>query len=119
MAAGRVVCKYDTTTVVRVLDNPLSLDDFPTWGTRKEAREANPYKVGDVVWVNDGRRALVIATFVERVNENDPISDLLPVLRVRPMTKSGEWSRLWEMVWPGYIHRGYEKWKAAQAAENA
>lgn len=119
MAAGRVVSRYNTTVAERVLDAPFSLDDFPTWGPWKQAREANPYKVGDVVWVNDGRRALVIGVFIQRINENDPISDILPVLRVRPMTKSGEWSRLWEMVWPGYIQRGYEKWKAAQSAENA
>jgi hypothetical protein len=118
MAAGRVVSKYNTTIAERVLDEPLSLDDFPTWGTRKEAREANPYKVGDVVWVNDGRRALVIATFVERLNDSDPISDLLPVLRVRAMTKKGEWSKLWEMVWPGYIQRGYEKWKKEQEGQS-
>lgn len=114
---GRTVSGFSSKIEpIRVLDAPFDLSDFPVWGRYKECAAANPYKTGDVVWNKDGKRALVIAVFVERLNEADPISDKLPVLRVRPQTKTGEWSKLWETAWPGYIQRGYEKWKQEQEA---
>lgn len=103
----------------RVLDKPFDLSDFPRWGSRKEARAAHPYKKGDVVWSKDGRRALVLEAFVDRVIEHDPISDLLPYVRVRAETVAGGWAKQWVVLSPGDLDRVHAKWIAAQSAENA
>lgn len=109
---GRLV--RSTVAPQRVLDQPFDLDEFPRWGSRKDARLANPYKVGDVVWSRAGRRALVYVTMVQRINENDPISDLLPVVRAQEETVKGTWAKQWVQLWPGDLERGFEKWKEAQ-----
>lgn len=100
-------------TPVRRLNAPFDLCEFPRFGTRKEGRAANPYRVGDVVWSKTGRPALVVGVFVDRVNERDPSSTLLPVVRVRPETAKGEWSETWVYMWPGDLDRGH----AAAAAQ--
>lgn len=98
----------------RYLNAPFSLDEFNRWGTYQEARKSCPYKPGDVVWSEAGRRALVLRVHIRRVRECDPSSDLLPVLQVREMTASGTWSKLWRRCWPGDIDRAYEAYLAAQ-----
>ncbi|UVD36627.1 hypothetical protein RCXUPER_209 [Rhodobacter phage RcXuper] len=104
----------------RVLEKPFDLDDFPRYGDRFEARKAIPYQLGDVVWSKAGRRALVIVMRIERTNPDDIWgSPLLPVVLVREETAKGEWSKQWVKMWPGDLDRGYDKWVAAQSAENA
>ena len=103
--------KFRHPEIGRVLTEDFDLSDFPRWGTRAEARKAQPYKVGDVIRVREGRDAIVVTTFVARLTERDHTPALLPMLHVCERTKSGDWSKQWRAVWPGEIQRGF---KAAQ-----
>jgi hypothetical protein len=99
----------ENITPQRYLNTPFDLEDFPRYGTRIEARAANPYKVGDVIWAENGRPALVVVVHVDRIHEGDVTSPLLPRLKIRPQTVKGEWAKNWVYIWPGGIERGYEK----------
>lgn len=105
------VMKHPHPEVRRVLTEPFDLSDFPVQGTRFAARRAQPYRAGDVIRVSNGREALVVYTFVERVREADEFSDLLPMLRVCERKPDGAWSKLWRNVWPGEIEIGFRKHK--------
>lgn len=110
------IVKQPVPEVRRVLDGPFDLSEFPCYGTRFEARRAQPYRVGDVIRVREGKEALVLYAMIERTRDNDTTSPLLPMLRVCERTATGKWSRLWRTVWPGEIERGFEAYRGKKNA---
>ena len=84
---------------------PLA-DPLPiTW---REVRDAAPYKIGDVVYVihDDGfAKAIVIHVGVDK----DSFGDWREQYKVCRETKSGAWSKMWQIAHPGFIQRGYQR----------
>lgn len=91
----------------RLITAPESWDDFDD-SNFKTTRETSPYKVGDDVPTDNGKRALIVNVLSQRLNINDPFSTLLPLYRVRFYNMNGNLSNNWNYIWPGHIERGFE-----------
>lgn len=72
-----------------------------------EWRRWEPYKVGDVVWMQvDGdtaKRARILMMWPGR----DRYGEIRTLYRVQIETKTGFWSKLWVDTYAGFIQRGY------------
>lgn len=78
----------------------------------KQARENQPYKVGDVVMVLAGekpKRARIIYIFSIYLEGR---CYYIPKYRVQVETAAGFWSKSWVYVSPGDIERGFEAAKS-------
>ena len=84
---------------------------------RKAIRNAIPYRPGDVVLAATSRgvrRCRVVRAFLEYRERR-----LMYVARYRVQveTAKGKWSRNWQLVYEGYVQRGYENARAEVEAE--
>ncbi len=78
----------------------------PPITTYVEWKKAEPYKPGDIVWVQVGEdavRARIVMIHFTRDRFGDPRSKY----RVQIETRNGHWSRQWIYTYPGFIQRGY------------
>ena len=67
-----------------------------------------PYKAGDVVWVEDGNKA-VLALISGVWFELDRNEFRRAKFRIQKATKAGTFSKQFSYTYPGFIQRGYEK----------
>lgn len=77
-------------------------------GKIREFIASVPYKKGDVVWIEDGDRA-ILALISDVGFELDRYDDRRAKFRIQKATKAGTFSKQFSYAYPGHIQRGYEK----------
>lgn len=74
----------------------------------KEMMDSVVYQPGDVIWMTGGPKgfvkAMVLSVFVSRSAWDGCRREKYRVVRA---TAKGEWSKLWEETYPGFVQRGY------------
>lgn len=106
---GRIVQNWRPEPVTEAL--PYRNADYFDCDRLREARDASPYKEGDVFWVNLGtardpaiKRARVLHVFAERLER---AGYCIPKYSVQTETANGLWSKVWCYTYPGNIYRAY------------
>lgn len=87
--------------------NQIATDPWE-WKTYKDAKANYAYAPGEVVYVfRNGvpTKALIVD---QLVHERNLYSERQECYRVVVETAKGQWSKLWEKVYPGFIQRGYK-----------
>lgn len=90
------------------LDRDDDIDNTPGAIPFRDWFKAQPYQVGDVVFVVCGEgyaRAYISGLGVDR----DRYDDRRAKYRVHRETKKGTWSKIWYWAHPGQIQRGYQR----------
>lgn len=77
-------------------------------GKIREFLASVPYKKGDIVWLEDGDRA-ILALISDVTFELDRFGDRRAKFRIQKATKAGTFSKQFSYTYPGFIQRGYEK----------
>jgi len=78
-------------------------DTFGAWF------ETIPYKEGEVVYVDRGAPEPALAKIYAVTVWRDRYGERRECYKVQYATKAGQWSKLWEKTYSGYIQRGYQK----------
>ena len=73
-----------------------------------EARRTFPYQEGEVVYMDDGGKAVRVLIYAVCIGRN-MYGDRTHEYKVQRETKGGTFSKLWERTYPGFIQRGYAR----------
>lgn len=89
-----------------VLANGEPAKYFPLCEGSAERRANTPYRVDEVVWVD--RDGVGVRARIIMVSWESDAGNRRELYRVQFETAKDTWSKLWAVVYPGMIQRGYQ-----------